>query len=128
VIERKGTAMTGRGRRARFTATLFAGALALSASGTALAGVDATIRGSGTSWNPTRVTIGTGDTVRWKAVGSTHTVTSYGGGWSKDTRITAGEATRRTFNSTGTFKFYCRIHGNVSGGTCTGMCGRVVVR
>ena len=31
------------------------------------------------------------------------------------------------FNSSGTFRFYCTIHGNVSGGNCTGMCGKVLV-
>ena len=114
--------------RTKVAALGFAAGLALSASGAALAGVNATIRGSGTSWNPTRTTINAGQTVRWKAVGSTHTVTSYGGGWSKDTRITAGEATRKTFNNAGTYKFVCTIHGDVSGGQCIGMCGRVVVR
>jgi len=114
--------------RTKVAAVAFAAGLALSASGAALAGVDATIRGSGTSWNPTRTTINAGQTVRWKAVSGTHTVTAYGGGWSKDTRIRAGEATRKTFNNTGTYKFVCTLHGDVSGGQCSGMCGRVVVR
>ena len=117
---------TGSGRM-RLAATVFAAGLVMSVSGVALAGVDATIRGSGTSWNPTRVTIGTGGTVRWRSTSGTHTVTAYGGGWSKDTRIESGESTRKTFNSTGTYKFVCTLHGNVSGGTCTGMCGRVRV-
>ena len=119
--------MTRRRVRIRFAALLFAGALALSASGTALAGVDATIRGSATSWNPERVTIDPGDTVRWRSVSGTHTVTAFGGGWSKDTRITEGETTRKTFNSTGTFKFRCTIHSGLSSGNCSGMCGRVRV-
>jgi plastocyanin len=96
-------------------------------SGTAQAAVAATIRGSGTSWNPTRVTINAGQTVRWKAVSGTHTVTAYGGNWSKNTVISAGETTRKTFKRTGVFKFLCTIHGDVSGGVCTGMCGRVRV-
>jgi plastocyanin len=119
--------MTRPRGRIRFAAVLFAGALTLSASGTALAGVDVTIRGSGSSWNPERVTIDTGDTVRWRSVSGTHTVTAFGGGWSKDTRIAEGEATRRTFNSTGTFKFRCTLHSTLSSGTCSGMCGRVRV-
>jgi plastocyanin len=118
-----------RARRTRFAVASFAlAALALGPAGTAHAVVAATIRGSGSDWNPARATINAGETVRWKAVGSTHTVTAYGGGWSKDTRITAGETTRKTFNNTGTFKFVCTIHGDVSGGTCSGMCGRIVVR
>ena len=108
-------------------ATIATLALVVGPVGAASATVDATVRGSGTSWNPARTSIHTGDTVRWKAVGSTHTVTAYGGNWSKDTRLSAGDTTRKTFNNSGTFKFYCTIHGDVSGGTCTGMCGRIVV-
>ena len=119
--------MTRRRGRIRFAALLFAGALALSASGIALAGVDATIRGSGTSWNPERVTIDPGDIVPWRSVSGTHTVTAFGGGWSKDTRIAAGESTRKTFNSAGTYKFRCTLHSTLSSGTCSGMCGRVRV-
>jgi plastocyanin len=33
----------------------------------------------------------------------------------------------RRFRRTGTYRFFCSIHGNASGGTCTGMCGRVRV-
>ncbi len=114
--------------RTRFTVAVFAVAtLALGPSGTAQAVVAATIKGSGTSWNPTRVTINASETVRWKAVSGTHTVTAYGGNWSKNTLLSAGETTRRTFNSTGVFKFLCTIHANVSAGICSGMCGRVRV-
>jgi plastocyanin len=108
-------------------AAVAAGVLTLATMGVAHAGVAATIRGRGTSWHPSSVTINAGQTVRWKAVGATHTVTSYGGGWSKNTRLNAGETTRKTFNNTGTYKFYCTIHGSVSGGVCSGMCGSVRV-
>ena len=119
--------MMGRGSRVRFAAVLLVGALALSASGTALAGVDITIRWSGSSWNPARVAIDRGDTVRWRSVSGTHTVTAFGGGRSKDTRIAAGESTRRTFTSTGIYRFRCTLHSTLSNGTCSGMCGRVRV-
>jgi plastocyanin len=119
--------MRARSRTTRLAAVTFAAGLALSASGAALAGVDVTIRGSGSSWNPTRVTIGTGDTVRWRSTSGTHTVTAYGGGWSKNTRISSGESTRKTFNSTGRFTFRCTIHSTLTSGDCSGMCGRVVV-
>ncbi len=33
----------------------------------------------------------------------------------------------RRFNKRGTYRFYCTIHGSVTGGTCSGMCGKVVV-
>ncbi|MDP9328304.1 MAG: hypothetical protein M3P10_08855 [Actinomycetota bacterium] len=120
--------MRSRRNRTRFAVAVFAvAALALGPSGTAQAVVAATIKASGSSWNPTRVTINAGQTVRWKAVSGTHTVTAYGGNWSKNTVLSTGETTRRTFNSTGIFKFLCAIHGSLSGGICTGMCGRVRV-
>jgi plastocyanin len=96
-------------------------------AGVSSAQVAATIKGRDQRWHPGRVTISAGQTVRWKAVDTTHTVTSYGGGWSKDTRLSAGETTKKTFNSSGTYKFYCTIHGSVSGGVCSGMCGRIRV-
>jgi plastocyanin len=99
----------------------------LTLTGTAQAVVAATIRGSGTSWNPTRVTISAGQTVRWKATSGDHTIHSYGGNWSFSRTLNDGTSRTRTFNSTGTFKFYCTLHGSVSGGTCTGMCGKVRV-
>ena len=117
-----------RARRNRYAVASFAlAALVLGPAGAAHAVVAATVRGSGSDWRPARVTINAGETVRWRAVGNTHTVTAYGGGWSKDTRITAGESTRKTFNETGVFRYYCTIHADVSGGTCSGMCGRVTV-
>jgi plastocyanin len=114
--------------RTRLVVAAFAVAtIALGPSGTAQAAVAATFRGSGTSWNPTRVTINAGQTVRWKAVSGTHTVTAYGGNWSKNVVLNAGETTRKTFKNTGVYKFLCTIHGSLSGGTCSGMCGRVRV-
>ena len=89
------------------------------------------IRGVSTSngfrWRPKITNVAKGTKVVWKAVNGTHTVTAYGGGWSKNTTINAGQKTSFTFNNTGTFKFYCTLHGNVSGGQCSGMCGKVVV-
>jgi plastocyanin len=117
-----------RARWTRYAVTSFAlVALVMGPMGAAHAVVAATIRGSGSDWRPARVTIDRGQTVRWRAVGNTHTVTAYGGGWSKDTRIRAGETTRRTFNETGVFRFYCKLHADIEGGTCSGMCGRVTV-
>ena len=62
----------------------------LTMTGTAQAVVAATIRGSGTSWNPTRVTINAGQTVRWKATSGDHTIHSYGGNWSFSRTLDAG--------------------------------------
>ena len=85
------------------------------------------IRGSNARWHPRSATITRGTVVRWTAVDTSHTVTSYAGHWSKDVRLSAGSSTRYRFRRTGTFKFYCMIHGSVTNGVCTGMCGKVVV-
>lgn len=97
-------------------------------AGTEPAGAAARIAGRGVSWNPARVTIDRGERVRWRAVSGNHTVRAYGGNWRFSKRIDQGEAVGRRFRQRGRYRFFCSIHGNVSGGTCTGMCGRVRVR
>jgi plastocyanin len=119
--------MSRRTVRVRVLVLPLAVALTLVA-GAARAGVDAVIRNSGTTWDPTRTVVREGDTVKWKVVSGLHTVTSYGGGWSKDVELSAGESTRKTFNSAGLYKFRCRFHSTLDDGVCSGMCGRVRVR
>jgi plastocyanin len=95
---------------------------------TASASTATTVRGSGTRWRPVSTSIARGGFIRWKAVLGNHVVKSYGSNWSYQRRIDQGEVTpRRAFNRRGTFRFFCTIHGNVTGGTCTGMCGKIVV-
>lgn len=86
-----------------------------------------TIRGSGTRWTPATVNINRGDRVRWRAVSGHHTVTAYGGNWSYNQQLHMGSSVSRRFSMSGTFRFYCRRHGSVSGGNCSGMCGKVRV-
>ena len=87
----------------------------------------AVVKGDGTRWRPARTDIARGGSVRWKAVLGNHVVQAYGGNWTYHHRIDQGERTKlRTFNRRGTFRFYCTIHGSVAGGTCTGMCGKIV--
>jgi plastocyanin len=78
-------------------------------------------------WRPRKVDIAVGQTVKWKAVEGSHTVTAYGGNWSKDVTLSQGETTRKTFNNAGTYKFRCQFHSTLSNGVCSGMCGKVVV-
>ena len=85
------------------------------------------VRGNSMRWRPATVTIARGATVKWKAVDVRHTVTAYGTNWSFSRSLAAGSSTTRTFNRRGTYKYYCTIHGSVSGGVCSGMCGKVVV-
>ena len=110
-------------RRIVLTVALAAG-LAIGAAAPAAA---VTIRGSGTRWRPSSVDIDRGDRVRWRAVSGTHTVRAYDGNWTFSERLSPGESASRRFRQRGTYRFFCSIHGNVAGGDCTGMCGRVRV-
>ena len=119
----------------RSRAALLAAALALVAAGglavipSTTAQATAVVRGSGTQWSPVRTNIARGGQVRWAAVSRTHQVKAFGGNWTFTSRMLApGQTTMpRTFNTRGTFKFYCTIHGSVTNGVCHGMCGRIVV-
>ena len=86
-----------------------------------------TIRGSGSSWRPSTVDIDRGDRVR-VAGGERH---AHGAGVRWGLALLEahqpGESVSRTFRQRGTYRFYCSIHGSVSGGRCTGMCGKVRV-
>lgn len=85
----------------------------------------------GFRWEPASVSIAKGDTIVWaNPTGKNHTVSSYGGNWSKSTQIGPGENTKKRFKKGGTFKFRCLVrgHSTLSDGRCIGMCGQVVVR
>jgi plastocyanin len=83
--------------------------------------------GSSYVWRPKTRSIAAGTTVKWKAVDGNHTIQSRGSNWDYFRSLPAGTSVSRTFNNAGTFRYYCTIHGSVSNGTCSGMCGRVVV-
>ena len=78
-------------------------------------------------WSPTTRTIAPGTIVRWRAVNGSHTLRSWGTNWSFSRSLPSGTSVARTFNRRGTFRYFCTIHGNVSNGVCTGMCGRIIV-
>ncbi|MFL5797595.1 MAG: hypothetical protein ACJ77A_06635 [Actinomycetota bacterium] len=78
-------------------------------------------------FSPKSTTVGRGARIVWKGVCGTHTVTSYSSNWSKDTILSRGQTTSRTFRSRGTFKFRCRFHSALSNGACSGMCGVIKV-
>ncbi|MGZ5129280.1 MAG: cupredoxin domain-containing protein [Actinomycetota bacterium] len=107
------------------TALVAAVVLAATASSASAATI---VRGNAMRWRPATVTIARGGAVKWKAVDVHHTVHSYGSNWTYSKDLHPGSATApRTFNRRGTYRFYCTIHGSVAGGTCSGMCGKVVV-
>ena len=103
-------------------ASLFA--YAKSASATT---IDVTVGPNGDLvFSPSSVTIHPGDTVRWTWESSFHSSTSGVPGapdgiWDSGI-LNEGATFSRTFNSTGTFPYYCIVHGG-----CCGMVGTVNV-
>jgi plastocyanin len=87
-----------------------------------------TVKAIVTHWSPTTVRISTGDTIKWKAISGTHTVTAFGGNWRFNHDLATGQVEDRTFRHAGTFRFRCTIHSTLTNGRCSGMCGKVVVR
>ena len=106
-------------------ALAMAGALALATTGVAQA--IATIDGAGTRWSPKSVSISRGHAVKWVATSGNHILKAYGGNWKFRKVLDQGTSVRHVFDNRGTFKFYCTIHGTLSGGVCSGMCGKVTV-
>lgn len=78
-------------------------------------------------WSPKTRTVPPGTTIRWRAVDGNHNIKSRGANWSYFRTLPLGSTRIRTFNRRGTFRYYCTIHGFVSNGVCSGMCGRIVV-
>lgn len=89
--------------------------------------VRALFNGSSYVWKPKIRSVADGTTIKWKAVDGSHNIQSRGSNWSFFRNLPQGTSVTRTFNHPGTYRYYCTIHGNVSGGTCSGMCGRIVV-
>jgi plastocyanin len=120
--------MRSRSRYLRAIVSLaLSGALILAFTGTALAAERVRATDS-RLFRPKTLSIPRHTKVVWKAGPSAaHTVTAYKGPWHKDTFIPAGGRTHFTFDRAGTYKYVCMIHGSVTGGVCSGMCGKVVV-
>jgi plastocyanin len=114
------------------TAALF---LVIALAATAIAAPEAgvptravkTVKGISTHWSPTTVRISAGDTIKWKAISNTHTVTSYGANWRFNRSLPQGATVSNRFTRAGTFRFRCAIHSTLLNGVCSGMCGKVVV-
>src|SRR5258706_10441779 len=101
--------MSGMRARVVFCVVLAAGAVL--AWPARAATTNATIQGS--AYHPDPLTINAGDSVTWtnKDV-ATHTVTDKGAGKTFDSGNIAFNATfTHTFNTAGTFTYYCTIHG-----------------
>jgi len=66
------------------------------------------------AYAPAQVTVLSGDTVMWTDVSRNHTVTSTDESWSS-AKLYFGQAFDHTFNTAGTFTYYCRIHSSMHG-------------
>jgi plastocyanin len=83
-----------------------------------------TIGGGGIAFSPAAVTIDPGQPVCWTwSGGSEHTVKGDDGSFTSGPPATSGTF-QRTFNTPGTYGYYCQVHGSTTGG----MRGTVVVR
>jgi plastocyanin len=112
--------------RRPFLALALATGLVLSFAGTANA--RERVRATDNQFRPARVAVSIDEKVIWRNTGSrAHTVTAYGGNWSKDSTIFSGDRTSRRFAEAGVYKYRCTFHSNLDGGQCNGMCGRVTV-
>ena len=112
--------------RRPFLALALVSGLVLSFAGTAQA--REVVRATDNQFRPARVSVSVGEKVLWRNTGNNaHTVTAYGGNWSKNSTIFSGERTSRTFAETGVYKYRCTFHSSLDGGQCNGMCGRVTV-
>ncbi len=82
------------------------------------------------AFNPTPVTIHTGDTVQWVWQADNHSTTSVAGSlesWDSGVHNT-GFTFDHTFTQAGTYVYYCTIHGVDNGnGTASGMSADIVV-
>jgi plastocyanin len=84
-----------------------------------------TVNMVGTSFNPGTITIDPGDTVVWNNTSELpHTVSASDNSWDSG-NLNPGQSYSRTFTVPGTYRYYCKYHGNAQGG---GMAGTVVVR
>ncbi len=80
------------------------------------------------TWNPDFKHVIPGTKVIWKnASTANHTITAYGGNWSKNTPLPAGSKSSKKFRKEGTYRYRCSIHGSLTNGDCSGMCGIIHV-
>ena len=108
--------------------SLVAGAALLIPAGAAQSGPVRIRATDSRTWNPDFKHVVPGTKVVWKNPTSRrHTLTAWGGNWSKDVTLAPGTRTSKTFRNTGQFPFRCKIHSTVSNGECNGLCGLIHV-
>lgn len=84
---------------------------------------------SSRNWSPEFKHVRPGTRVIWKnPTGTTHTVTAYGGGWSKNSTVAAnGGRTSKRFRKEGAYRYRCTRHSTLIAGDCDGMCAVIHV-
>jgi plastocyanin len=93
---------------------------------------DVTVTADSLVFIPKHITVPTGTTVLWRNDGAqNHTVTANDGSWDSSPACPTtsecwrpGQTFAHTFNQTGTFGYYCKLHGTTQG---TGHAGTVTV-
>ncbi len=112
----------------RWIVALMALVVVLAMTGVAEGGtVTVKVGASGNTFSPKTKSVPKGTKVVWKDAGGTHTVTAYSKNWTKNTTLSGTASTRFTFKRAGVYKYRCTIHSTLSGGVCSGMCGKIVV-
>lgn len=118
-------------RRAAWAVPAFAVVAVLMLAAPGRGATEVTIKDN--SFDPATITVPTGETVTWRHTGSnTHSVTADNGSFDSSPNcssnntgqcMTNGNTFSTVFNSAGTFRYYCKVHG----GPGTGMFGTVTV-
>jgi plastocyanin len=105
---------------------LLAGAALWAASLAARAATQTVNIGPSTSFTPSVVTVGPGDTVTWNWLAPGHSTTSDAttGPEVWDSGVLSSGSFSHTFTTLGTYRYYCVIHGAPGG---IGMSGQVIV-
>ena len=80
---------------------------------------------SSNKFTPVQTTINVGDTVQWGNEGGLHNVNADDGSFRNGDPSTAPWTYNKTFNTPGTFQYYCEIHGGQGG---VGMSGTIIVQ
>lgn len=110
----------GRGSRIRRVGAVTVVATMALGVGVAQAG-GGTVKASNYKFAPKALTITHGSKVTWNWVNGSHTVTFVKGSFNKPLN-SAHKSVSRTFNTPGTYKYYCTFHRSL------GMTGKIVVQ
>ena len=88
-----------------------------------------TVKVQASSFAPNDARVTVGGTVTWEWESSGHTVTSVFEPSFQSAPISNANHVHGplTFNTAGTYKYYCTVHGSASNGNVSGMSGQVVV-